>query len=68
MDKCEINAVDLSEIQWPGNGETVSQNYTMLYSSRVKAENGVVVVFRNDIVKPLTKVEFYSDRLMCKTC
>ena len=28
------------------------------------AENGVAIVLRNDVVKHLTKVECYSDRLM----
>jgi hypothetical protein len=36
----------------------------MFYSGRVKAEKGVEVVLRNDIVKHLTKMECYSDRLM----
>ena len=38
-------------------------NYTIFYSGGVKAENCVAVVLRND-VKRLTKVEYYSDRLM----
>ena len=37
---------------------------TMLYSGGVKAEKGVAVVLRNDVVKRLTKVECYSDRLI----
>ena len=36
----------------------------MFYSGGVKAEKGVAVVLRNDIVKRLTKVECCSDRLM----
>ena len=64
MDKCELNAVGLSEVQWPGKGEIVSGNYTMFYSGGVKAEKGVAVVLRNDVVKRLTKVESCSDRLM----
>jgi hypothetical protein len=36
----------------------------MFYSGGVKAEKGVAVVLRNDVVKCLTKVECYSDRLM----
>ena len=51
MDKCELNVVGLSEVRWPGN-------YTMFHSGKVKAEKGVVVVLRNDIVKRLTKVEY----------
>jgi hypothetical protein len=42
----------------------VSKNYTMIYSGGVKAEKGVAVVLRNDIVKHLMKMECYSDRLM----
>jgi hypothetical protein len=64
MDKCELNEVGLSEVRWPGKGEIVSGNYTMFYSGGVKAEKGVAVVIKNDIVKRLTKVECYSDRLM----
>jgi Endonuclease/Exonuclease/phosphatase family. len=63
MDKCELNVVGLSEVRWPGKGEIVSVNYTMLYSGGVKAEKGVAVVLRND-VNCLTKVKYYSDRLM----
>jgi hypothetical protein len=51
-------------VRWPGKGEIVSGNYTMFYSGGVKAENGVALMFRNDIVKRLTKVECNSDRLM----
>jgi hypothetical protein len=36
----------------------------MFYSGRVKAAKDVAVVLRNDIVKRLTKVECYIDRLM----
>ena len=49
MDKCELNAVGLSEVQWPGKGEIVSGNYTMFYSGGVKDEKGVAVVSRNDV-------------------
>ena len=35
-----------------------------MYSGGVKAEKGVAVVLRNDVVKRLTKVECCSDRLM----
>ena len=61
MDKCEINAVGLSEVRWPAKGEIVSGNYIMFYSGGVKADKSVAVVLRND-VKRLTKVECYSVR------
>jgi hypothetical protein len=48
----------------PGKGKIVSGNYTMFYSGGVKAEKCVAVVLRNIVVKRLTKVECYSDRLM----
>ena len=64
MGKFELNVIGLSEVRWPGKGEIVSGNYTMFYSGGVKAEKGVAVVLRNDVVKRLTKVECYSDRLM----
>ena len=64
MDKCELNVVGLSEVRWPGKGEIVRGNYTMFYSGGVKAEKGVAVMLRNDVVKRLTKLEYYSDRLM----
>ena len=38
MDKCERNAVGLSEVRWPGKGEIVSGNYTIFYSGGIKAE------------------------------
>ena len=58
MDKCELNAVGLSEVRWPG------KDYTMFYSGGVKAEKCVAVVLRNDDVKRLPKVGCCSDRLM----
>ena len=64
MDKCELNVVGLSEVRWSGKGEIVSGNYRMFYSGGVKAEKGVAVVLRNDVVKRLTKVDCCSDRLM----
>ena len=42
---CELNVVDLSEVQWPGKGEIVLGNYTMFHSGGVKAVKGVAVVF-----------------------
>ena len=36
----------------------------MFFSGGVNAEKDVAVVLRNDILKGLTKVEFYSKRLM----
>jgi hypothetical protein len=51
-------------VRWPGRSEIVSGNYTVFYSGGVKAQKGVSVVLRNDIVKRLTKVDCYSDRLM----
>jgi len=36
----------------------------MFYSGGVKAKKGIAVVLRNGIVKRLTKVECYSDRLL----
>jgi Exonuclease III len=68
MDKCELKAVGLSEVRWPGNSEMVSGNYTMFYSGGVKTEKGVAVVLRNHVVKCLTKVECCSDRLMFVKC
>jgi hypothetical protein len=38
----------------------------MFYSRGVKAEKGVAVVLRNEVVKCLRKVECYSDRLTPK--
>jgi hypothetical protein len=67
MDKCELNVVGLSEVWWPGKGEIVPGNYVMFYSGGVNAEKGVAVVLRNDVIKRLTKVECYSDRLMFVT-
>ena len=46
----------MSEVLWPGKGETVSGNYTVFFSDRVKTEKSVAVVLRNDIVKRMTKV------------
>ena len=63
MDKCELNVVGLSEVRWPGKGDIVSGNYTMLYSGGVKVEKGVAVVLRTDIVKRLIQIKCYSDRL-----
>ena len=44
MDKCELNVIGLSEVQWPGKGEIVLVNYTMFYSGGVKADKGLAVV------------------------
>ena len=51
---------------WSGKVEilVVSGNYTMFYSGRVKAENVFAVVLRNNNAKSLTKVEYYSDRVI----
>ena len=68
MDKCELITVCLSEVCLIEKGEIVWRNYTVLYSgSKVKAAK-VFAVFcsslRNYMVKCMTKVECYSNRLM----
>ena len=64
MDKCESDVIGLSEVRWPGKGEIVSGNYTVYYSGGVKTEKGIELVLRNYIVKHVTEMECYSDRLM----
>ena len=44
-----------------GIEEIGSENYTLFCSGGVKAEKGVAVVLRHDVVKRLTKVVCYSD-------
>ena len=44
MDKCELNAVGLSEVRWPGKGEIVSENYTM---------NGIMKHIFGDLLKDM---------------
>ena len=56
MVKCKLSVIGLGEMRWPGKGEIVSGNYTMLYSFSVKAEKNIAIVLRND-VKRMTKVE-----------
>ena len=56
--------VGLSEVREPGKGKIVSGKYTMFFSGGIKAEKDVAEVLRNDIVKRVTKVKCYSDRLM----
>ena len=53
--KCELKGS--SEVRWPGKREIMSGNYTMFYSGGIKAEKGVAVMLRNDVVKRLTKVK-----------
>jgi hypothetical protein len=64
MDKCVLNVLVLSEVRWSGKGDVESGNCTMFYSGGVEAEKVVAVMLRNDVVKLLTKVECYGDRLM----
>ena len=46
----------MNEVQWPLKDEIVYGNYTMFYSDGVKAEKGVAIVLRYDVIKRLTKV------------
>ena len=61
---CELSVIGLGEVQWPGKREIVSGNYTTFYLGEENAEKYVTVVLRNDIVKYVTKVECYRDRLI----
>ena len=64
MDKCNVSVVGLSEVRWPGQGEKVSDNYTMFYSGGERAERGVAILMKNEIVKSVLSVQCCSDRLM----
>ena len=64
MDKCNVSVIGLSEVRWPGQGEKVSDNYTMFYSGGERAERGVAILMKNEIVKSVMSVQCCSDRLM----
>ena len=64
MDKCNVSVIGLSEVRWPGQGEKVSDNYTMFYSGGERAERGVAILMKNEIVKSVLSVQCCSDRLM----
>ena len=63
MDKCEPNVVGLSEVWWPGKGEMCRETIKCSTQLELKLKK-VLQVLGNDIVKHLTKGEFYSDRLI----
>jgi hypothetical protein len=54
----------LSEVRWPEKGEIVSANYAVFYSGVLKSEKCIAVLLRNYSIKRVTKVKYYSGRLI----
>uniref|UniRef100_A0A6M2DQT5 Putative endonuclease-reverse transcriptase n=1 Tax=Xenopsylla cheopis TaxID=163159 RepID=A0A6M2DQT5_XENCH len=67
MDNCGIDVMGLSEVRRKGQGEIMSEDFTLYYSGgdgEGRAERGVAVMVRNKMVKSVVNVNCVSDRLM----
>jgi len=64
MRKNEVSALGVSEVQWRGQGEIRSGDYTVYYSGGERAERGVAIVVHKSIVGSVGKKIVCSDRII----
>jgi hypothetical protein len=55
MQKNEVPVLGVSELQWKGQGEIRSGDYTVYYSRGEGAEKGVAIVVHKSIVRSVVK-------------
>jgi exonuclease III len=64
MQKNAVSVLGVSEVQWKGQGEIRSGDYTVYYSGGDSAERGIAIVVHKSIVKSVVKKSVYSDRII----
>ena len=55
MQKNKVSVLGVSEVQWTGQGEIKSADYTVYYSGGEWAERGVAIVVHKSIVRSVVK-------------
>jgi nitrogen regulatory protein PII len=63
VQKNAVSVLGVTEVQWKGQGEIRSGDYTMYYSGDDRAERGVAIVVHKSKVKSVVKKSVYSDRI-----
>jgi exonuclease III len=64
MQKNEVSFLGVSEVQWKGQGEIRSGDYTVYYSGGERAEKVVAIVVQKSIVRNVLKKIVYNDRII----
>jgi hypothetical protein len=64
MLKNTASLLGISEVQWKGQGEIRSGDYTVYYSRGDRAKRGITIVVHKSIVKSVVKKSAYSDRII----
>jgi hypothetical protein len=55
MKKNEVSVRGVSEVQWKGQGEIRSGDYTVYYSGGERDERGVAIVVHKSVVRSVVK-------------
>ena len=64
MQKNDVSVLGVSEVQWKGQGEIRSSDYTVYYSGGEWAERGVAIVVHNSKVRSVVKKIVCSDGII----
>ena len=64
MQKNEVSFLGVSEVQWIGQGEIRSGDYTLYYSGGEWAERGVAIVVHKSIMRSVVKKIVCNDRII----
>jgi len=64
MQKNEVSILGVSEVQWKGQGEIRSGDYTVYYSGGERAEKSVAIVVHKCVVRSVVKKIVYNDRII----
>jgi hypothetical protein len=59
-----VSVLGVSEVQWKGEGEIRSGDYTVYYCGGDGAERDVAIVVHKSVVKSVVKKCVYSDRII----
>ncbi|PNF43436.1 hypothetical protein B7P43_G11558 [Cryptotermes secundus] len=64
MHKNEVSVLSVSEVQWKGQGEIRSGDYTVYYSGGERAERGVAIVVHESVVRSVVKKIVCNGRII----
>ena len=62
--KNKLSVLGVSEVQWTGQGEIRSGDFTVYYSGGERGERGVAIVVHKSVVRSVVKKIVCNDRII----
>ena len=64
MRRNEMSVLGVKEVQWKGQGEIISGDYTVCYSGGEGAERDVAILVHKSLVRSVVKKKVCNDRIL----